>query len=89
MGCYWCQFAAELHTAKKRKQRYLSIEMVEKLFDLLQERMGVRPGRSRNQGIGGPILSAASYFMKSPPEQYSDSVAKEKVEQFIRGEGDH
>jgi myo-inositol-1-phosphate synthase len=36
--------------------------------------------------IGGPLLSAASYFMKSPPVQYSDSEAKERVEKFIRGE---
>ncbi len=39
-----------------------------------------------DRGIGGPILSASSYFMKSPPEQYSDDVCREKVEQFIRGE---
>ncbi|WP_086830091.1 inositol-3-phosphate synthase [Allokutzneria sp. NRRL B-24872] len=39
-----------------------------------------------DRGVGGPILSASSYFMKSPPEQYSDSVARERVEQFIRGE---
>ena len=36
--------------------------------------------------IGGPLLSASSYFMKSPPEQYDDDTAREKVEQFIRGE---
>ncbi len=41
---------------------------------------------AKDRGIGGPILSAASYFMKSPPEQYNDTIAKEKVEQFIRGE---
>ncbi|WP_116947827.1 inositol-3-phosphate synthase [Jiangella endophytica] len=39
-----------------------------------------------DRGVGGPILSASSYFMKSPPEQYSDDVCREKVEQFIRGE---
>jgi len=39
-----------------------------------------------DRGIGGPILSASSYFMKSPPEQYNDDVAREKVEQFIRGD---
>jgi myo-inositol-1-phosphate synthase len=39
-----------------------------------------------DRGIGGPILSASSYFMKSPPEQYSDSEAREAVEAFIRGE---
>ncbi|MEV4390911.1 inositol-3-phosphate synthase [Nonomuraea sp. NPDC049607] len=39
-----------------------------------------------DRGIGGPILSASSYFMKSPPEQYSDDEAREYVEKFIRGE---
>lgn len=38
--------------------------------------------------IGGPLLSASSYFMKSPPEQHPDDVARTKVEQFIRGEVD-
>ncbi|RIQ20702.1 inositol-3-phosphate synthase [Jiangella rhizosphaerae] len=41
---------------------------------------------AQDRGVGGPILSASSYFMKSPPEQYSDDVCREKVEQFIRGE---
>ncbi|NJC24180.1 myo-inositol-1-phosphate synthase [Arthrobacter pigmenti] len=41
-----------------------------------------------DRGIGGPILSASSYFMKSPPEQYNDDIAKEKVEAFIRGDID-
>jgi myo-inositol-1-phosphate synthase len=39
-----------------------------------------------DRGIGGPILSAASYFMKSPPVQYADNDAREAVERFIRGE---
>ncbi|GAA3168680.1 inositol-3-phosphate synthase [Planomonospora alba] len=39
-----------------------------------------------DRGIAGPILSASSYFMKSPPEQYSDDEAREYVEKFIRGE---
>ncbi|GAA1343189.1 inositol-3-phosphate synthase [Arthrobacter roseus] len=39
-----------------------------------------------DRGIGGPILSASSYFMKSPPEQYADDIAHEKVEAFIRGD---
>ncbi|GAA1678142.1 inositol-3-phosphate synthase [Fodinicola feengrottensis] len=41
---------------------------------------------AKDRGVGGPLLSAASYFMKSPPEQYSDSQARDAVEQFIRGE---
>jgi myo-inositol-1-phosphate synthase len=39
-----------------------------------------------DRGIGGPILSASSYFMKSPPEQYDDSKARDEVERFIKGE---
>ncbi|GAB3528603.1 inositol-3-phosphate synthase [Arthrobacter monumenti] len=38
-----------------------------------------------DRGIGGPLLSASSYFMKSPPEQYVDDVARAKVEDFIAG----
>ncbi len=41
---------------------------------------------AKDRGIGGPILSASSYFMKSPPVQYRDEVAREKLEGFIRGE---
>ncbi|MDQ1293106.1 MAG: myo-inositol-phosphate synthase [Actinomycetota bacterium] len=41
---------------------------------------------AKDRGIGGPILSAASYFMKSPPEQFNDDIARGKVESFIRGE---
>ena len=39
-----------------------------------------------DRGVGGPLLSPSSYFMKSPPVQYSDSEAREAVEKFIRGE---
>lgn len=39
-----------------------------------------------DRGVGGPLLSASSYFMKSPPEQYNDDAARQKVEAFIRGE---
>jgi myo-inositol-1-phosphate synthase len=41
---------------------------------------------AKDRGIGGPVLSAAAYFMKSPPKQYSDDEARELVERFIRGE---
>jgi myo-inositol-1-phosphate synthase len=39
-----------------------------------------------DRGIGGPLVSAASYFMKSPPQQYGDDAARDAVEQFIRGD---
>jgi myo-inositol-1-phosphate synthase len=38
-----------------------------------------------DRGIGGPILSASSYFMKSPPVQYYDDEARNAVEAFIAG----
>jgi myo-inositol-1-phosphate synthase len=39
-----------------------------------------------DRGIGGPLLSASSYFMKSPPEQHDDDTARDLVEKFIAGE---
>jgi myo-inositol-1-phosphate synthase len=41
-----------------------------------------------DRGIGGPLLAPSSYFMKSPPRQYRDPVARDAVEAFARGEGD-
>src|SRR6202046_934689 len=41
---------------------------------------------AKDRGIGGPINSASSYFMKSPPVQYSDDDARQAVDQFIRGQ---
>ena len=40
---------------------------------------------AKDRGVGGPILSASSYFMKSPPVQYTDDEAKQAVEDFISG----
>ncbi|ODS39815.1 inositol-3-phosphate synthase [Candidatus Altiarchaeales archaeon WOR_SM1_SCG] len=39
-----------------------------------------------DRGIGGVLTSPSSYFMKSPPIQYSDPAAKQMVEEFIDGE---
>ncbi|HKU11737.1 inositol-3-phosphate synthase [Sinomonas sp.] len=39
-----------------------------------------------DRGIGGPLTSPSAYFMKSPPEQRADDVARAQVEAFIRGE---
>jgi myo-inositol-1-phosphate synthase len=41
-----------------------------------------------DRGIGGPLLAPSSYFMKSPPVQYTDDVAHKAVEDFIAGKGD-
>lgn len=40
---------------------------------------------AKDRGIGGPILSAATYFMKSPPVQHEDGIGRQMVEDFIAG----
>ena len=40
-----------------------------------------------DRGLGGPVMGACAYFMKSPPVQYRDEVAREMVESFIAVEG--
>jgi myo-inositol-1-phosphate synthase len=39
-----------------------------------------------DRGLSGPILEPSSYFMKTPPKQYKDEIAREKTEAFIRGD---
>ena len=39
-----------------------------------------------DRGIGGPLLEPSAYFMKSPPEQWHDDVARDRLEAFIAGE---
>jgi myo-inositol-1-phosphate synthase len=39
-----------------------------------------------DRGIGGPLTSISAYTMKSPPEQYPDPIARDMVEQFIKGD---
>lgn len=36
-----------------------------------------------DHGVAGPLLAPSAYFMKSPPEQMHDDVARERVEEFI------
>jgi myo-inositol-1-phosphate synthase len=40
---------------------------------------------AKDRGVGGPVFSASSYFMKSPPVQFSDDEARDAVEDFIAG----
>src|SRR5687768_12538162 len=37
---------------------------------------------AKDRGQGGPIMGASAYFMKSPPVQYRDEVARQMVEDF-------
>src|SRR5207249_9847551 len=38
-----------------------------------------------DRGLSGTLVPPAAYFMKSPPEQIPDDVARERVEAFIAG----
>ncbi|MER7073106.1 inositol-3-phosphate synthase [Terrabacter sp. NPDC000476] len=40
---------------------------------------------AKDRGIGGALLSASSYLMKSPPEQRPDDIGRAKLEAFIAG----
>jgi myo-inositol-1-phosphate synthase len=41
---------------------------------------------ARDRGLSGTIVGPASYFMKSPPIQYSDEEARVRTEAFIAGQ---
>ena len=41
---------------------------------------------AKDRGIGGPLISASSYLMKSPPVQLPDDEGRRRVEAFIRDE---
>jgi myo-inositol-1-phosphate synthase len=41
-----------------------------------------------DRGVGGAVLAPSSYFMKSPPQQFTDDEARELVEAFIRGDAE-
>lgn len=40
-----------------------------------------------DRGVGGALIGPASYFMKSPPQQFTDEEARERTEAFIREHG--
>ncbi|HEY60870.1 MAG TPA: inositol-3-phosphate synthase [Anaerolineae bacterium] len=39
-----------------------------------------------DRGIGGSLIAPSSYFMKTPPKQFKDDIARQMTETFIRGE---
>ncbi|MBI4399402.1 inositol-3-phosphate synthase, partial [Candidatus Micrarchaeota archaeon] len=39
-----------------------------------------------DRGVGGALISSSAYFMKHPPVQYPDDIARRMVEEFISGE---
>ncbi|WP_137146418.1 inositol-3-phosphate synthase [Mycolicibacterium sp. CR10] len=38
-----------------------------------------------DRGIGGPVVAASAYLMKSPPQQLADDIARAQLEKFIEG----
>ena len=38
---------------------------------------------AKDRGIGGPVVPASAYLMKSPPQQLPDDVARAQLEEFI------
>ena len=38
-----------------------------------------------DRGLSGPMVGPSSYFMKTPPKQYKDDVARQLTEDFIAG----
>lgn len=41
---------------------------------------------AQDRGIGGPLIGPSSYFMKTPPQQFTDDLARTNTETFIAGE---
>jgi myo-inositol-1-phosphate synthase len=39
-----------------------------------------------DRGLKGALLAPSAYLMKSPPEQWADDVARQRLERFIGGE---
>lgn len=40
-----------------------------------------------DRGEAGPVLGPSAFFMKTPPKQFTDDVARQMVEEFIAGKG--
>ena len=40
---------------------------------------------AQDRGIGGPVIPASAYLMKSPPKQLADDIARAQLEEFIIG----
>jgi myo-inositol-1-phosphate synthase len=41
-----------------------------------------------DRGIGGALIGPSAYFMKSPPEQFTDDAARVRTEAFIAAKAD-
>jgi len=39
-----------------------------------------------DRGLAGPLIGPSAYFMKTPPEQFKDEIARQMTEEFIASE---
>ncbi len=39
-----------------------------------------------DRGMSGPLIAPSSYFMKTPPKQFRDNIARDMTEAFIQGD---
>jgi len=39
-----------------------------------------------DRGMSGPLIAPSSYFMKTPPKQFRDNIARDMTEAFIKGD---
>ncbi len=44
---------------------------------------------AKDRGVGGPVVAASAYLMKSPPKQLPDDIARAQLEEFIAGGPEH
>src|SRR5205085_9201324 len=68
----------------------LTVELKREVHDSPNSAGGIihalrRPELAKDRGIGGPLTGPCAYFMKSPPEQLRDEVARELVDEFAQG----
>ena len=40
---------------------------------------------AKDRGVGGPVVAASAYLMKSPPQQLPDDIARTQLEDYIEG----
>jgi myo-inositol-1-phosphate synthase len=38
-----------------------------------------------DRGLSGPLIAPSSYFMKTPPKQFTDDLARTMTEEYIAG----
>jgi myo-inositol-1-phosphate synthase len=39
-----------------------------------------------DRGLGGPVVGPSAYLMKTPPRQFTDDIARQMTDAFIKGE---